>query len=94
MTPPAVYADAIFSAFAAKATLSVPEGTTEAYQAANGWKNFLAFNTSVGVNSMENNELIPAVYYNLNGYKVSADRLAPGIYIKVQGTKRTKVVVK
>lgn len=94
MTPPAVYADAIFSAFAAKATLSVPEGTTEAYKAANGWKNFLAFNTSVGVNSMETDELIPAVYYNLNGYKVNADRLAPGIYIKVQGAKRTKVVVK
>lgn len=35
-----------------------------------------------------------AVYYDLNGVQVSADRLSSGIYIKVQGKKATKVVVR
>ena len=33
-------------------------------------------------------------YYNLNGVKVGADRLEPGIYIKVQGTKSEKVYIR
>ena len=94
MTPPGVYADNIFSAFASKATLSVAESSLAAYKEANGWKNFSQFDTHLGVNNVDIDELLPAVYYNLNGYRVNADRLAPGIYIKVQGTKRTKVLVK
>lgn len=35
-----------------------------------------------------------AVYYNLNGVRVAADELTPGIYVKVVGTTATKVVVK
>ncbi len=35
-----------------------------------------------------------AVYYNLNGVRVAADELTPGIYVKVAGTTATKVVVK
>ena len=36
----------------------------------------------------------PAEYYNLNGVRVNADNLTPGIYIKRQGSKATKVLVK
>ena len=36
----------------------------------------------------------PAVYYNLNGVRVSGDNLTPGLYIKVQGKTATKVIVK
>ncbi|MDE6272920.1 MAG: DUF2141 domain-containing protein [Muribaculaceae bacterium] len=35
-----------------------------------------------------------AVYYNLNGFKVDADRLEPGIYVKVQGNHSEKIYVK
>ena len=35
-----------------------------------------------------------AVYYNLNGVKVNAERLEKGIYIKVQGNKSEKVLVR
>ncbi len=35
-----------------------------------------------------------AVYYNLNGFKVDADRLEPGIYVKVQGNRSEKIYVK
>ena len=37
---------------------------------------------------------VPAVYYNLQGVQVSADELIPGIYVKVQGNKAEKVVVR
>lgn len=35
-----------------------------------------------------------AVYYNLNGVRVAADTLTPGVYVKVVGKTATKVVVK
>ncbi|MDE6272918.1 MAG: hypothetical protein K2M31_07925 [Muribaculaceae bacterium] len=35
-----------------------------------------------------------AVYYNLNGVRVDAEHLEPGIYVKVTGTKSEKVYVK
>lgn len=34
-----------------------------------------------------------AIYYDLNGLKVSADNLIPGLYIKVKGNTRTKIMV-
>ena len=34
------------------------------------------------------------VYYNLQGVRVAADNMTPGVYVKVQGDKATKVVVK
>lgn len=41
--------------------------------------------------AMENT---PAVYYDLNGRQVSADSLAKGIYVRLQGGKATKILVK
>lgn len=35
-----------------------------------------------------------AVYYNLNGIRVNGANLAPGLYIRVAGTKASKVLVK
>lgn len=35
-----------------------------------------------------------AVYYNVNGIRVDAEALTPGVYVKVQGSKATKVVVR
>ncbi len=39
-------------------------------------------------------EEVAPVYYNLNGVRVDAERLEPGIYVKVTGTKSEKVYVK
>lgn len=36
----------------------------------------------------------PIVYYNLQGISVPAQRLTPGIYIRVQGAEKSKVFVK
>lgn len=38
--------------------------------------------------------LAPTRYYNLQGVEVNAARLTPGIYIKVEGNKTSKVLVK
>lgn len=48
------------------------------------------------ITSVENTfiEPIEPEYYNLQGIKVPADRLTPGIYIRCQGTKITKILVK
>ena len=40
------------------------------------------------------NDNIPAEYYNLNGVRVNSDALTPGLYIKRQGGKAEKVLVK
>lgn len=49
-----------------------------------------------GVDSVvvEDGEDAPVVYYNLNGVRVDSDNLIPGIYVRVQGTKVTKVAIK
>jgi hypothetical protein len=39
-------------------------------------------------------EQLEPEYYNLQGIKVSIDRLTPGIYIRRQGSKVTKILVK
>ena len=33
-------------------------------------------------------------YFNLQGIRVDADNLTPGIYVRRQGNKATKVVIK
>ena len=56
-----------------------------------------AFNTSkVGINkvAVDNDANAPVEYYNLQGIKVDANNLTPGIYVKVQGKTATKVLVK
>jgi hypothetical protein len=44
--------------------------------------------------SIDNAQDAAATYYNLNGVRVSANTLIPGVYIKVVGEKATKVIVK
>lgn len=40
------------------------------------------------------NSLAPVEYFNLNGIRVNADALTPGLYIKRQGSAVEKVLVK
>lgn len=48
-----------------------------------------------GVDAIESNdEQMPAQYFNLSGVNVSENSLAPGMYIKRQGSTVTKIIVK
>ena len=49
-----------------------------------------------GVNKVEIelNENAPAVFYNLQGVQVPAENMAPGLYVKRQGNKAEKVIVR
>lgn len=60
-----------------------------------GWtpKEFVA-GWNAGVNDLSAEENQATEYYNLQGMKVNDANLAPGIYVKRQGSKSTKVVVK
>ncbi len=40
------------------------------------------------------NTFAPVMYYDLNGRRVEEQNLVPGVYVRLQGTEATKVVVK
>ena len=47
-----------------------------------------------GIDGVEADNSAPVEYYNLNGVKVNAGQMEPGLYICRQGSKATKVLVK
>lgn len=47
-----------------------------------------------GIEDVVVDENAPVEYYNLSGMRVNGDNMAPGVYIKRQGAKATKVYVK
>lgn len=82
-----------------EATLYVPKTAMEKCREINPWKNFRkieAYETSgiEDLNMDADNADSLVKYYNLNGMRVSGDALVPGLYIKKQGGKSTKVMVK
>jgi hypothetical protein len=42
----------------------------------------------------EDNTDAPVQYFNLNGIRVNGDNLTPGLYIRRQGTKASKVIIR
>lgn len=85
-----------FDYFYENATLKVPAGAIDAYKAAEGWKVFTKVEAlpSSGVEGVEADVNAPVEYYNLQGQKVAAESLVPGIYVIRQGNKASKVLVK
>lgn len=51
-------------------------------------------NKSAGISAVEADANAPVEYYDMRGIRHNAESLAPGLYIKRQGNKATKVVVK
>lgn len=52
---------------------------------------------AAGVNTITvdaDNSDAPVEYFNLNGVRLNGDNLTPGLYIRRQGTKATKVIVR
>ena len=56
-------------------------------------KKFTAENIA-GISEIEAEQNVPAVFYNLQGMEVDADKLVPGIYVKRAGNKAEKVVIR
>ena len=87
VVPPAADEDAFFSTTVSRVTLTVPALSLELYETAQVWKDFnvVADDGSTGINSLESIDG-SEVIYNLNGVRVSKDRLTKGIYI-INGKK-------
>lgn len=47
-----------------------------------------------GIEDIAADENAPVEYYSINGIRMNGDNLAPGLYIKRQGSKATKILVK
>ena len=72
-------------------------GTLEYYIANYGYKSpkrRIALSFTTGVEEIEGVEEAPARYYDLNGREVKGDKLDSGVYIRLQGGKAEKVLVK
>jgi hypothetical protein len=56
---------------------------------------YIYFPGTTGVSSVAvDNSNAPVEYYNLNGVRVNGENLTSGLYIRRQGAKATKVLVK
>ena len=76
-------------------------GTTEKPDNIFAWsqtavmEGFIKFNDWAGINGVSvDNENAPVEYYNLQGMRINNVENNPGLYIRKQGDKATKVFVK
>lgn len=94
IVPPTTF-DNAFEDVVEKAALYVPEASIAAYKAADGWKTFktVSATTPSAVEGIDIDNDAEAVYFNLQGMKVSKNDLKAGIYVKVVNGKSTKVAV-
>lgn len=80
-------------------TLFVPQESVDDYQGAPQWKEFFFIEES-GVEDVlidnDDTASYPIEIYNLHGIKIgnSTENLAPGLYIKRQGKKTEKIIIK
>lgn len=93
--PPVCASDLTFDD-CSTAKLMVPAGSIDAYKEATGWRVLTDVEgiVTTGIDSIEADNNAPAEYYNLQGIKVADGSLTPGIYVKRQGNKATKIYVK
>ncbi|MBR7042639.1 MAG: leucine-rich repeat domain-containing protein, partial [Prevotella sp.] len=84
-TPPSCGSQALDDINKWNCTLSVPEGTTSAYQAAEQWKEFFFINNDIvtGVHQVNSGELTVDSWYSLDGKKLSGEPTRMGIYIRI-----------
>lgn len=82
----AEFEDAVYN----NARLIVPDGSLDAYKAADGWKNFISIYETSGIEGVVDTDLQAPRYYNLQGVEVESPE--GGIFIKKVGDKTTKVV--
>ncbi|MCM1070446.1 MAG: leucine-rich repeat domain-containing protein [[Clostridium] fimetarium] len=96
INPPTLERDVFQRSYPNYATLHVPAESVAAYSKAEQWEDFgeiLGDVESAGIEDVEvDGNNAPAEYFNLNGVRV--DNPENGLYIKRQGGKATKVLVK
>lgn len=80
-----------YEAYVYKERWMYPDGMVPVYVL--GAVKFTIGNTS-GIADIESDEDIPAEYFNLQGVRVNASELVPGIYVCRKGTKVTKILVR
>ena len=93
--PPTCTTDGMFEDFLT-ATLYVPTASIDDYKAATSWKEFTIIKgvETTSINGVENNnDNTGKVYYNLQGIRISANNITPGVYIIREGAKTTKAYV-
>lgn len=93
--PPTCDTDGMFEDFLT-ATLFVPEASIDDYKAATSWKEFTTIEgiKATGIEGVESdNANAVKEYYNMQGMKVAAENITPGIYIIRNGSKTTKAYV-
>ncbi|MDE6464572.1 MAG: hypothetical protein K2L16_08085, partial [Muribaculaceae bacterium] len=71
------------------AVYAVPQPAAEAVTPSG-----LSFHAVSGIGNITVDADMPVEYYSLQGIRVAADKLTPGIYIRRQGNKVTKVLVR
>ena len=92
--PPSVENENAFSNVTyANAYLYVPEEATDNYKTADVWSKFSKQGITTGIEAIETDAIdADAEYYNLQGVKIVNP--TSGIYIRRQGTKNDKVIIK
>lgn len=92
--PPSVENENAFSNVTyANAYLYVPEEATDNYKTADVWSKFSKQSITTGIEAIETDAIdADAEYYNLQGVKIVNP--PSGIYIRRQGTKIDKVIIK
>lgn len=90
------YATGPFVNVPSTATLYVPDQSVQMYSVALYWKNFSNVKTIsemlVGIDDVEMEANGPVRYFNLQGIEVAEP--TSGLYIRMQGEKATKVVIR
>lgn len=92
--PPTMPEDTFFDLVYKNATLTIPNGTTDAYKMAIGWEKFTHYTEAGssslrGVNGTSDDEKV--TFYNLQGIEVNNPQ--KGIFIRKQGNEMIKVVL-
>ena len=93
MTPPELgWRDVFFGVDQANCRLNVPEEAVQAYMEAETWKDFFV---TTGLDEISVDGNAETEWFNLLGNRVNATDLVPGnVYIRRNGTRTDKVVVK
>ncbi len=75
--------------------LRVPEGCGESYRTTAPWSSFKNIEEIAGVDDIIADDTAGEVrYYDLQGRPVDGDNLTPGIYVRIEGTRSSKIAVR
>lgn len=96
--PPTMADKAFPSTVYNSALLIVPDGSEEAYRKAEGWKRFRNISSpsmsGIADGVAADSDEAPVEYFNLQGVRMQETDLTPGVYIRRQGSRSEKVILR